>query len=723
MKESYSAAKKRGLREVKQAKEEGRSPYPEVLDEILKDEGKLAEIPIGLMEIPLDMIAGTKTKGRTNSFSCGFMPILDEGTEFSDKWSDLFDSQMSVGIRDPIKVYEYMTRFYVEEGNKRVSVSRYVGSTDIYANVIRVMPTRKDTPEYRLYREFLTYFGVAGMYEVTFSKEGSYQKFARCLGRTLDEKWPKTLIQDIKAAYAVFTQVYGQKREKNWSGLSDGDAFLVYLNVYPLESLLDDPRSILNERLDRIWGEFLVDSREDNITLLENPEDAEKQEKESEAASLGNIGNALRGILQPGERPWQRSFERIRDKNRKTYTKENPLHMAFLYPKNPEDSSWIYGHELGRSNLEGRFDGIVKTKRYDGCNSDEAIRNAVKQAVDDHAEMIFTLSPTQMEETLRCAILYPDVKFLNCSVNLTHRAVRTYYGRIHEAKFLMGALAASVTENHKIGYVADYPIYGIVSGINAFAIGASLVDPWAEIVLKWSTDKDRDWKKEFEEEKIDVISGPDFKKPADESREYGIYRRMNDGSVVNLAAPVWDWGRYYELIAWIVLNGRWDIGNQKEESRAVNYWWGMSSGVIDVILSEKIPYSMHKLMDMLKDGIVSGRFDPFMGELHSQEGIVRDRNSRGLSSSEIITMNWLNDNVVGSLPKQSELNEEAGAAVEVSGVEGVADDTSKLSSSSLGTAGMKTTKTLDNGETMDTGIPQTHDNLPLYNSKEDGGEV
>lgn len=644
MEPDYIAARKLGLREMKQAAAEKRSPYPKVLDEIIEGEGKLAEINVGLMEIPLDMIDGTKTEGRTSAFAANFMPILQSDTEFARKWSDLYDSQMNEGIRDPIKAYEYMTRFYVEEGNKRVSVSRFVGASAIHANVIRVMPKKADTREYRVYREFLEYFNVNRMYDVIFTEEGNYRRFAACLGQTMDKPWPKEVQEDIKASFAIFVQIYHHEGEKRRMTLPDGDAFLTYLNFYPMQSLINEPRSILENRIDRLWKEFLVDANEDGITLVETPEEL----KEGRNA----LGTTLRGILQPKAK----------------YSVDNPLHMAFLYPKTADNSGWIYGHELGRNYIENHFGGLVRTRKYENCSTDEEVRKAIDQAVADHAEMIFTISPTQMDETLRSAIHYPSTRFLNCSINLSHNAVRTYYGRMHEAKFLMGALAASVASNHKIGYVADYPIYGIVAGINAFAIGASMIDPKARIHLKWSTDKDVDWRKEFEDEGVYVISGADFIRPSQASREYGIYQRDMDGNVINLAAPVWNWGKYYELIARNVLDGTWDNAGQNAEDRATNYWWGMSAGVIDVILSEKLSYYSRKLMAVFRDGITSGRLSPFMGELHSQEGLVRDAASRGLSNREIITMSWLNDNVIGSLPKKEELTEEAGAAVDVSGV-------------------------------------------------------
>ena len=48
-----------------------------------------------------------------------------------------------------------MNRFYVEEGNKRVSVMKFVGAVTIPANVIRIRPPRTDSEQSRLYYEYL----------------------------------------------------------------------------------------------------------------------------------------------------------------------------------------------------------------------------------------------------------------------------------------------------------------------------------------------------------------------------------------------------------------------------------------------------------------------------------------------------------------------------------------------------------------------------------------
>ncbi|MER2025411.1 MAG: BMP family ABC transporter substrate-binding protein, partial [Eubacteriales bacterium] len=76
-----------------------------------------------------------------------------------------------------------------------------------------------------------------------------------------------------------------------------------------------------------------------------------------------------------------------------------------------------------------------------------------------------------------------------------------------------------------------------------------------------------------------------------------------------------------------------------------------------------------KTLELLKAGIISGRINPFDGELHSQDGVVREEGAPPLTYEEIITMNWLNDNVIGSIPTPDEVSDHAKKTVSVIGVD------------------------------------------------------
>lgn len=166
-------------------------PYLTDLDSLI------AQLPLGqresvdLRDIPLEMAIDTVTKGRQSTFSCNFMPLLPFNTEFARKWSNLYDIQVTEGYRDPIIVTEFMHRFYVQEGNKRVSVLKFLDAPTVTAKVTRLYPGKWNSIESRLYGEFCAFWRVCPLYEIEFSREGSYETLAKMLGQDLVEKWPQ----------------------------------------------------------------------------------------------------------------------------------------------------------------------------------------------------------------------------------------------------------------------------------------------------------------------------------------------------------------------------------------------------------------------------------------------------------------------------------------------------------------------------------------------------
>lgn len=77
----YAKALKAGQKEFRQARHRGLYPYLPALDELISRADIVSEVNLGLVHIPLDLIAGTKTAGRKSAFSCNFMPLLSPSSE------------------------------------------------------------------------------------------------------------------------------------------------------------------------------------------------------------------------------------------------------------------------------------------------------------------------------------------------------------------------------------------------------------------------------------------------------------------------------------------------------------------------------------------------------------------------------------------------------------------------------------------------------------------
>lgn len=636
--EDYRKARKAGLRQVQRDVSAGRYPYPVALSDILKDRGYQGEVPLGVMEIDLSLIAGTRTHGRQNSFSGDFMPLLEEDSEFAAKWSALIDSQRDVGLHEPIIVYEYLQRFYVQEGNKRVSVSRYIDAPTITANVTRVLPMPSDDKESRIYQEFMRFYRVAPIYGIDFSEEGSFERLAVFAGHDLDTPWPEDDVKTLRSAFGGFAASFAQ-RGGDALNMTAGDAFLVYLKLYGYELAVCASPVEIADRLGRIWGELQVKTSEDPIAYLEQPSAPER----------GTILSDLKGLYK------------------KTRLLK-PIDIAFIYERNPETSGWAVAHEQGRRELECSLGGVVNTSAYYDCAGDAAFDEAVDAAVRAGNTLIVTNVPTQMSQALRAAVRYPQLKVLNCSVSLSHSAVRTFATKTYEVKFLLGVLAASLSDNHRVGYVADSPVYGTVAGINAFAVGVQTVDPHATVYLKWYSAKDYDWRRELSETDVRIVCARDVPNPRRADEAWGLYMVEHDGTRTRLAEPVWRWGRFYERIVQSIRDDSWRREGDELRNKALNYWWGLSSGVMDVHVSDVVPARQRNLVEVFKQSMLAGQTHPFSDELVSQSGLVQPQGAPRLSSNDIARMAWLNQNVVGRLPEERELSERALDEVSVSGV-------------------------------------------------------
>ena len=627
----YIKAYKKGKKDYQLRMMRGERPTLPVLDEMLPAKGTYKEVPLGIVQIPINRLVGTKTNARSNAFAGNFMPILGEKTEFAEKWQNLYNSQVEEGIREPIKAYEYMNQFYVEEGNKRVSVMKYVGMVSIPGTVIRIIPNRTDEKENKIYFEFLEFYDASKVNYIWFTQEGNFAKLQKEVGKGPGEIWTDDDRLEFSSIYNRFTAEY-KANNGDMLHITSGDAFLAFITLYGYQKVCDLLNRELKELILKSWEEFTLLDRNLEIDLKLDP----NYKKETILNKLKTIGSGK-------------------------------LKVAFIYAKTPSSSAWTYAHELGRLHLEQKFTDEVETIYYENITKD-TIEDCLGKCVDEKCDIIFTTTPAFVQASVKAAIANPSIRIVNCSLRTSHRYIRTYYARMYEAKFLMGAIAGVMTENDRLAYIADYPIRGSIANINAFALGAKMVNPRAKVYLEWASEKGFNRIERLKELDVDIVSDKDMVVPEAAKRYYGLYRFV-DGNPIGLAMPVWQWGIFYEQMIRTIMEGTWKNDDNTAEKKAINYWWGMSAGVIDMICSRNLPIGTKRLIEMIKTVISRGEFNPFYGKLYSQDGIVQADPNRELSPEEIIMMDWLAENVVGRIPEEDELVEHSLPTILQQGIE------------------------------------------------------
>ena len=507
---------------------------------------------------------------------------------------------------------------------------KYFGAVSIPGNVTRIVPKRSEEKENKIYYEFMEFYQAAPINYIWFSREGSFADLQETVGKAPGEVWTEDELLKFSALYTRFSSEY-EAKGGNRLKITVGDAFLAFISLHGYDAVDQKTTNELRALIAKSWEEFELLQEEGDIELKMKPSHEKKP---------------LLSMLIPLSSP------RVK--------------AAFIYEKTPGTSAWTYAHELGRLYLEQTFPDELNTVCYEN-GTEENVDSLIQDAIDEGCNLIFTTTPPFVQASVKAAIANPDVRILNCSLNTSHRYIRTYYSRMHEAKFLMGAIAGAMAENNKLAYVADYPIFGSIANINAFALGAKMINPRAKVYLEWSTKKEVDIEEKIREINPACISGRDMVIPEEGTRFFGIYHVDGDRPR-NLAMPLYHWGKFYEQLLRTIVDGTWKYDDDSSSTKAINYWWGMSAGVIDVACSRQLPIGTRRLVELLKGTISSEKFNPFSGVLYSQTGLVQEDPERSLLPEEIMTMDWLAENVIGSIPEKEELKSQAEPVIKQQGV-------------------------------------------------------
>lgn len=631
----YQHAYKLGKSNYSESISKGISGYIPSLDGVVKNSEIASEINLGLVEIPLKKIIGTYSHSRSIAFASNYMPLITGESEFKSKWMSLYNSHLEEGIRDPIKVYEYLNWFYVVEGNKRVSVLKYCDAYSISAMVTRLIPKKDESdPVIKIYYEFLEFNKLTGINDIWFSKENSFTE----LTQYIQQYEPKLTIYTDKHkhfmgnVYRPFREIY-YKLGGDKLNITTGDAFLEYIKIYGIPNEINEEKCKL--RIKKLMIELAALSDEDPVEVRTDTIEVPKKSVISSITTL--------------------------------MTSKKKLKVAFVYAKTVKTSGWSYAHNLGRLHVENVLKDQITTTYIENVPESSEAYKYLKDLAKEEYDIIFTTSPTYITPTLKAAFEYPNVKFMNCSETHSFKHVSTYFGRIHEPRFLTGIIAGSITKTNTIGYVATYPISEVITGINAFTLGARMVNPYVKVKVVWTHKWDQPEKSKnlagtLKNVGADIIAHDDLPSPGDLSKEYGVYStKCKDNGEdcipqAHFTMPIWNWGVFYEKLLRNVLSGTWKMVFDVLEAnpKLVNFWWGMDTGIVDIIYSKThVPVQTQSLVEFMKKMIIQNEYHPFTGPIFDQKGNIRIKKDEVAGYEQILSMNWFVDGIEGEIPELS----------------------------------------------------------------------
>jgi basic membrane lipoprotein Med (substrate-binding protein (PBP1-ABC) superfamily) len=568
------------------------------------------------VDIPAERIVGVKASGRVTAFSATFRPLLDLKTEFGAKWVSLCEAHLGeTGITDPIQCYEYLGNFYVQEGNKRVSVLRHFESPQIPGYVKRILPNKTEEPRIQAYYEFLEFYKDAKLYQPQFRRPGDYGKLLKYLGKAKGEPWTEEERRTFRSYYHYFTEAFAAVGKDE--DVIPEEALLLWLEIYPYRNLASFSTRELKNSIATLWEDMVTNTKEESVKFQTIAEENEKNKLISRVISS-----------------WDQ------------------LNIAFVHQQTPDDSAWVFDHEMGKKHIEEIFGEKIKVRSYYGVSTPEQAELIIQQAVEDGAQVVFTTAPTLRKETLKVAVKYSKVRFLNCSVEQPYSSIRSYYGRFYEAQFIAGAIAGAMACNDRIGYIASFPVFGELASINAFALGTQMTNPRAQIELKWACVEGFP-QTELLADGIRIVSTQNASSELNACSTNGTYLINDTGEMIPLGTHIWNWGEFYEYAIKEILSG--GMKKEKNSHMALNYWLGLDSGVIGMDISARLPQGVRQMANLLYVAVKRGYIDPFGRKIVAQDGSIKNDGTILFSPEQILRMDWLCENVIGRIPVPGEI--------------------------------------------------------------------
>ncbi|MBT9135651.1 MAG: Purine-binding protein [Firmicutes bacterium] len=330
-----------------------------------------------------------------------------------------------------------------------------------------------------------------------------------------------------------------------------------------------------------------------------------------------------------------------------------PIKVGFVFVGSIGDAGWTFAHDQGRQFLARELPG-VETMFVERVPPGADFVRVVREMIQQGATVIFGTSFGYMDFMIDLAQQHPDVKFMHVSGFKVAPNMATYHGRLEDPKFLTGMLAGLMTKNNRIGYVAPHPIPLVIRGLNAFTLGARLVNPEATVQVVWTNvwfdpAKEREAALSLIDAGVDML-GHHQDSPAVQqaAQERGIYAMgMNSDTRhmaprATLASVAWNWGPFYVDVVRSVRDGTWTNAQ---------HMWPMPD-IIDLAPfgDGLVPQTVQERVLAKRQQIIDDKYFVFSGPIKDQAGTVVVPPGVRMETADVLAMYWLVEGVIGTLP-------------------------------------------------------------------------
>ncbi len=337
--------------------------------------------------------------------------------------------------------------------------------------------------------------------------------------------------------------------------------------------------------------------------------------------------------------------------------------VGFIYVGPRDDFGYNQSHAEGAAALKKM--GGVKVVEEERVPETVQVAKTMESMINlDGAGLLFPtsfgyFSPYILDEAKK----YPKVRFEHAGGLWTPKDpknVGSYFGYIFEGQYINGIIAGYASKSGKLGFVAAKPIPQVLQNLNAFTLGARLVNPKATTQVIFTGD----WSlpvKEAEATNSMIDQGIDVITMHVDSPKVVVQTAAKRGAMVcgyhtsqaklapeaYLTGAEWNWTGLYPKFV-----GMWMKGEE-----IPNFYRGaFKEGLIKQSpYGPKVSAAAAKHADEVKAKLTAGEYVIFKGPIKDNAGKMAVASGSELiqtnaTDAKLESMNFLVDGVIGSLP-------------------------------------------------------------------------
>ena len=289
------------------------------------------------------------------------------------------------------------------------------------------------------------------------------------------------------------------------------------------------------------------------------------------------------------------------------------------------DRSYCQSHCESLESLRDEFNLEIVYREYVSADCYPDIVSLIR---DEGCQMIVGVSVRFGRDMERAAGMFPAVYFLHAGGRGQHSNFSSFYGRMYQARYLLGIVAGAQTKTGEIGYVASEPIPEVIRGINAFTLGARSVHPDAVVHVRYAKSATDDaaagnaCAELLNQYPIDVMGAQTSSlAPHMEAERRGIWSvgcNLDNALAypkTYLSACVWNWDPYYRKQIRDCLRGGF-YGS--------HVWLDMADGIAAISpLTSNADARALEEVQAANEKLRSRTFDVFYGPVRDNAGHIR----------------------------------------------------------------------------------------------------